>query len=87
MNIKLIKLETRTDAAYPQEDKYPSGNCIAIGHMWEHTFPEKGKMFYVWINKVTPKFRTSFVEEIISSSEDEIVFKTENSLYKILIEE
>lgn len=80
--ITLLKLNTLDDAEYPQKEKYPNGT-IRIGYMFEHTKPEVGKRFKVHINKLDWHFITSTVTEIISETEDSIVFKTLNSTYKI----
>lgn len=87
MIIYLKKIETRDDAIHDQEDKYPSGEIIAVGHMFHWSLPKVGESFYVMIDKLTPLFRTSVVVEIINYDNGNIEFKTLNSIYQILIKD
>jgi len=82
--INLIKLETLTTAEYPQEDKYPSGNIIKKGLMWNWSKPEIDKCFYVYKAKLRPVFATSLVQSI-EEIEDGYIITTINSKYKIEI--
>lgn len=85
--IQLYKLETKTDAEVPQEEKYPSGTVIKGGYMWEHTLPVVGKQFYVMAGKVLPSLHTSdvlVVEKVKSIGRDHsILIETRNSKYEI----
>lgn len=83
-NINLIKLETLTTAEYPQEDKYPSGNIIARGLMFDWSKPEIGECFYVSVINGGPIFRTSLVQSI-EEIVDGYIITTINSKYKIEI--
>jgi hypothetical protein len=80
--INLIKLETLTTAEYPQEDKYPSGNIIKKGLMWNWSKPEIDKCFYVYKAKLNPVYKTSLVQSI-QEIEDGYIITTINSRYKI----
>ena len=82
--INLIKLETLTTAEYPQEDKYPSGNIIKKGLMWNWSKPEIDKCFYVYKAKLRPVFATSLVQSI-EEIESGYIITTINSKYKIEI--
>lgn len=82
--IILRKLSTRDDAESPQKEKYPDGT-ERKGFMWDFSKPKVGSRFYVLIDKLTPYFITSPVEEILEEREDKIVFKTLNSTYEIEI--
>lgn len=82
--INLIKLETLTTAEYPQEDKYPSGNIIAKGLMWNWSKPKVNEYFNVYHAKLKPVFRTSLVQSI-EEIEDGYIITTINSKYKIEI--
>lgn len=84
-SIELLKLKTREDALYPQEEKYPSGTIVSKGLMWKWTIPEVGKQFNVMYDKLTPIFHTSTITNIIETTEDKIIFETVNSLYQINI--
>lgn len=84
-NILLSKVETRDDAEYPQEEKYPSGKTRREGLMWSFTLPEVGKRFGVHISKIIPHFLTSEVTAILEDKPSYIVFKTINSIYKVEI--
>lgn len=87
LNIELLKLETLTTAEHPQEDKYPSGEVVSIGLMFEHTKPKVGEAFYVMRSKLNPIFRTSAVKEIEELVNGDILLITLNSKYKIIIKE
>lgn len=84
-NITLIKLQTLEEALHPQKEKYPDGS-IHKGIMWEYSRPKVGQSFAVLKSKMHALFVTSIVQEIISDDESGIVFKTLNSLYKIVYE-
>ena len=84
-NIELIKLSTRVDAEYPQEDRYPSGTTVAIGYMFKHSEIKVGEPFYVMGDKLHAIFRTSIVTRILEETKDNIKFETLNSIYNILI--
>lgn len=83
-NIVLTKLNTLPEAEYPQPEKYPDGTERS-GLMWEHTLPTVGKPFYVLTSKMWDSLRTSPITEILSQTEEEVVFKTLNSTYKLSI--
>jgi hypothetical protein len=80
--INLIKLETLDTALYPQEDKYPSGNIIAKGLMFDSSKPEIDKRFFVCNLDGFPIFRTSLVKSI-EKIKDGYTITTLNSKYKI----
>jgi hypothetical protein len=80
-NITLIKLETLDDALHPNKEKH-----IKKGIMWDYSRPKVGVGFDVLESKMYARFTTSPVTEIISDDESGIVFKTLNSLYKIVYE-
>jgi len=82
--IDLIKLETLTTAEYPQEDKYPSGNIVAKGLMFNWSKPKVNECFMVYHGKLNPVFRTSLVQNI-EEIEDGYIITTINSKYKIEI--
>ena len=82
--IKLETLETLTTAEYPQEDKYPSGNIIKKGLMFNWSKPEIDKCFYVYKAKLRPVFATSLVQSI-EEIEDGYIITTINTKYKIEI--
>lgn len=81
-NITLTKLNTLDEAEFPQREKYPDGS-ERTGLMWEFSEPRIGKCFYVLEGKLNPTFRTSLVQEILFKTDNSIVFKTINSIYKI----
>lgn len=85
LNIDLFKEETREDAEYPQEQKYPSGTIVSTGLMWGHSLPKVDECFYVHYSKLAYYFRTSIVKEILETTPDYIRFKTLNSVYRINI--
>ncbi len=81
--IKLTKLYTRTDAEFPQKEKYPD-NTIIEGLMWsEFSKPKVGQVFRVLKSKLYASFQTSIVTEIVEETEDKIIFKTLNSVYEL----
>jgi hypothetical protein len=82
--INLIKLETLSTAEYPQEDKYPSGNIIAKGLMWNWSKPKVNECFNVYHAKPNPVYKTSLVQSI-EEIEDGYIITTINSKYKIEI--
>jgi hypothetical protein len=82
-NYNLIKMKTLEDAKHPQPDKYPDG-YIKEGFMWEYTMPIVGNAFHVFQSKTYYNFRTSVITEIVETTEKHIIFKTENSIYKII---
>ena len=81
-NITLIKLNTLEEAEYPQRERYPNGT-ERTGLMWEFSEPKVGERFCVLAGKLSLTFRTSPVQEILSKTDNSIVFKTINSIYKI----
>lgn len=85
INIELHKISTRPDAQYPQEERFPSNTCIAVGLMWEWTLPKVGSSFLVMYNKLNHNLSTSIVEEILEETTTNIKFKTINSIYNIII--
>lgn len=80
--ITLTKLNILDDAKYPQREEYPDGYFVD-GYMNESYKPTVGEVFYVLESKLSPKFCTSTVTEILSEGKDGIMFKTRNSTYKI----
>lgn len=84
VNIELFKISTKSDAEIPQEIKYPSGNIISKGFMFEHTLPKKHEVFYVLSSKIHPIFRTSKVLKI-GDKGSKILIETLNSNYEIRI--
>lgn len=84
---ELLKLETRSDAEVPQEEKYPSGTVIATGFaLGDETNPYVKKGFPVYIVKKNSfrGFKTSNVTEIEEETPNFIQFKTRNSRYKLI---
>jgi len=84
-NITLTKIQTLDNALTPNKEKYPDVS-IHKGIMWDYSRPKVGKSFNVLESKMYARFTTSPVQEIISDDESGIVFKTLNSLYKIIYE-
>jgi hypothetical protein len=85
VNITLTKLETRSDAEYPQEEKYPSITTIRHGLMWDWSMPKVGEQFNVKESKMWSKFTTSRIEKIDIVNENEMLLTTLNSVYKLEI--
>lgn len=83
--VSLNKIKTRKDAECPQEKKYPSGNTISMGFMKKGHEPTVGSPFFVFQDKVIPNFRTSTVVEILEHTDLNIMFKTKNSVYDVII--
>lgn len=54
--------------------------------MWDYSRPKVGQSFAVLESKLHALFVTSVVQEIVSDDESGIVFKTLNSIYKIVYE-
>lgn len=82
--VQLYKLETKANAEFPQEWKYPSNTVIAEGFMYDHTIPVEGKQFYLYKNKLSPFFQTSIVEKVIKNEKGYYI-ETINSKYQILV--
>ena len=82
MNAELLKLETRQDAEYPQEDKYPSGEVICVGEVVKE--PEVGFPVYMIKQDRPGGFKTSTVVEIEEDTEEYTQFKTRNSRYRLI---
>lgn len=78
----LKKLETKSDAEHPQEEKYPSGEVIRCGKMLE--VPKVGSRFFVVADPAMKSLQTS---TIVSVSEDGSTFETLNSRYAIIVDE
>lgn len=74
----LMKLDVSENAEYPDSD---AGNTPRHGNFVEK--PMVGKGFY--LETENGLFRTSFLVEILSETENEMVFKTNNSIYKLYI--
>ena len=82
--INLIKLETLSNAEYPQEDKYPSGEIVKKGLMFPYSLPKVNECFHVYHGKLQPVYRTSLVQSV-EKIEDGYIITTLNSKYKIEI--
>lgn len=82
--VNLFKIKTREDTEYPQEEKYPSGETIRAGYVFEHTVPKVGEPFYLWENRTFPSVRTSIVESVDKDKDGNIIFTTLNSKYKLI---
>jgi hypothetical protein len=78
----LLKLETRPDAEYPQEDKYPSGEVICFGEVVGGVEP--GKSVLMIKLDSFGGFATSVVKEIEEEAPNFVQFKTINSRYKLI---
>lgn len=85
VNISLTKLETRPDAEYPQEEKYPSNSTVKTGLMWEFSLPKVGEPFAVKESKMWSKYNTSTIEKIDVIDENTMLLTTLNSVYKLKI--
>lgn len=84
MKVELFKEETRSDAEYPQEQKYPSGAIIATGYLLDDELPKVESMFFM--ERVNGRwFRTSTVKEILEETKEYIRFKTRNSIYRLTL--
>lgn len=78
---KLSKLERREDA-YTKVAHVPVGLEV-YGNNDELEIPEVGLPFYFTAGRLSECIRTSIVKEIIDQSEDFVLFKTMNSIYKL----
>lgn len=66
------------------EGKHPNGyyaGCTRLGAVLSP--PVVGEKYYVMGRHLGDTFQTSVVTEIVSITNDEIIFKTQNSTYKI----
>lgn len=79
----LVKEETLSDALIPQEERYPSGNILDSGFLWDFNIPEIGKHFYVHHSKTHTQFRTSPINKILEETDEYIRFETWNSIYRL----
>jgi len=79
-SIRVQKLETLSDALNPQERMWD-----VVGVMLEDHEPKVGHAFVVCAAQVIPIWHSSTVTEIISQTDEEIVFKTLNSKYRLTI--
>lgn len=86
-NITLTKLETLSDAEYPQEERYPSNSTVKHGLMWKFSLPKHGQSFSVLRSKLYPSFRTSIVFGIEKIDKNTMILTTMNSKYKLEINE
>lgn len=84
LKVNLFKIETRIDAEYPQEEKYPSGQTISSGFVFEHTLPRVGFPFYLYSDKKYLNVRTSKVTSVDKDKDGNIIFTTLNSKYKLI---
>lgn len=85
VNILLTKLETRPDAEYPQEEKYPSKTTVMKGLMWEFSLPKVGERFVVLVSKMSSMFCTSILEKVENIDEKTMLLTTLNSVYRLEI--
>lgn len=83
--IQLLKIATREDANYGQEERYPSGTVIKTGYMDDDTRPKIGEPFIVYTVRLWDGLRTSIVESINNIDDNTIEIKTLNSIYHIQI--
>ena len=86
VRITLRKINTLEDAVIPQREKYPDGTK-RHGLMWEFSKPHVGLPFMVLASKLKPTFITSDVTEILEDMGHRILFKTNNSMYELLVTE
>ena len=88
VKVKLVKLGTRENADYPQREKYPDGT-VREGYIGNFNV-KKNEPVYISVNykgQLIPIFHTSRVESTVSQTEDEIVFTTMNSSYRLIRDE
>jgi hypothetical protein len=76
----LYKLETHKDAEIPNHN----GDGIRNGYFKD--MPEVGCSFTLFKNEnMGSGLRTSYIHKIIENTGNEITFKTNNSIYKLII--
>jgi hypothetical protein len=76
----LFKVETHEDAEIPNHN----GDGIRTGYF--NDMPEVGCSFMLFDDeKMGRALRTSYIHKILERSDTEITFKTNNSIYKLLI--
>ena len=81
--VKLIKLETLSDAPYPQEEKYPSFTTVKEGYIPEDYVPVLGDVYYIFSQHSFPIFHTSTIKAIVDVQPNVKVITTLNSRYRI----
>ena len=79
-NGTLTKLETLEDAHIPNE----VGDGVRVGYFMEH--PVVNSSFELRYTHKLGGIRTSRVKEILDDNGDFVIFKTNNSRYKLEIE-